>query len=435
MPRQSTSHIDSTEGVARRLREAREARGLSQSALSFRGCTTGYVSRLEAAQRAPSLQVVRQLAARLGVSEEWLARGIDETEAGIPSALRDAELALRLDQVDESERIYRTLGDGSPTGAVAVRIAVGLGQIAYRRDDLDDAIEHLEHALELEPDLWDQAALDVLGRAYFRRGETEAAIAVFRRAHARAEEDGDPSARLRFAVLLANALTDVSAFAEASRLLADVLEHVKRGDPLSLARVYWTQSRLHTQQHEHDAAARYARKALELLDLTEHTYYRGKAHHLLAFAELDAGNPETALQLLADSRRLLGAQATPSDVGELDLETARALAMLGRPEEAASLAMRAAGELGNEHPANLGRSYAAVAEAFAAQDEAERALELYALALELLSDPPTRYLADTCARYGELLERVGRLDEAYAVFKRGALLNAQLEQSRSMRAR
>lgn len=431
MPRQSTSHIDSTAGVGRRLREAREARGLSQSALAFPGCSTGYVSRIEAGHRAPSLQVVRQLAARLGVAEEWLARGVDEAEAGVPAALRDADLALRLDQVDEAERIYRELLAGEPSRAARVRIAIGLGQIAYVREDLDAAIEQLELALSLEPELWDHGGLDTLGRAYFRRGEVEASIAVFRRAHARAESERDPSARLRFAVLLANALTDVGAFSEASLLLADVLDHVHRGDPLELARVCWTQSRLHTQQHEHDAAARYARRALDLLDLTEHTYYRAKAHHLLAFAEIDAGNAETALELLSASRRLFGDQATPSDVAALDLETARAYALLGRADDAAALALRAAGQLRNEHPVNLGRGFAAVAEAFEARDEPERALELYALALELLADPPTRYLADACARYGSLLEEMGRLDEAFAVYKRGALLNAQLEHSRS----
>lgn len=430
MPRQSTSHIDSTAGVARRLRLAREARGLSQSALAFPGCSTGYVSRIEAAQRAPSLQVLRQLASRLGVGEEWLARGIDESESGIPSELRDADLALRLDQVDEAERIYLEVLAREPAQTARVRIAIGLGQVAYRRDDLEAAVEHLERALALEPELWDHGALDTLGRAHFRRGETEAAIAVFRRAHARAQEERDPAARLRFAVLLANALTDVGAFAEASLLLADVLDQVHRGDPLDLARAYWTQSRLHTQQHEHDAATRYARKALDLLDLTEHSYYRAKAHHLLAFAELDAGNPETALELLASSRRLLGDQATPSDVAELDLETARAYAQLGRVEAARDLARGAAGWLQREHPANLGRCYAAVAEAFEAAGEPECALELYELALELLAEPPTRYLADTCARYGALLEETGRLDEAFAVYKRGALLNAQLEHSR-----
>src|SRR3970282_919762 len=92
MARQTTTHVDSAEGVARRLRSAREAAGLSQSALSFPGCSTGYVSRIQAGQRVPSLQVLRELAAQLGISEAWLARGADDEESGISGELRDAEL-------------------------------------------------------------------------------------------------------------------------------------------------------------------------------------------------------------------------------------------------------------------------------------------------------------------------------------------------------
>ena len=309
-------------------------------------------------------------------------------------------------------------------------MAAGL-QLAFRRDDLAEATVQLERAFELEPSLWDQAAYDTLGRAYFRSGDTEASIALFRKALARAEHENDPAARLRFAVLLTNALTDVAAFAEAAELLSRIIGEVQGGDPLALAKVYWAQARLHTQQRQHDLATRYARKALELLDATEHTYFRARAFLLLAFAELDSGHPEEALRLLETGITLLGDQGTEHDRAQFHLETARALAMLGRTEEAASLAMRTAAEFRSGHPANVGRTYAALAEAFEQQAEPERALELYELALELLEDPPSRYLADTYARYAALLEQLGRQDEAFAAYKKGATLQAELGRTRS----
>ena len=428
MTRRTTTHVDSAEGVARRLRSAREAAGLSQTALSFAGCSTGYVSRIEAAQRVPSLQVIRELARRLGVTESWLARG-NEDGGSVTEALRDAELALRLDQLEEAEALYERLAAQASTSFERAGIAVGFGQLAFRRDDLAGAIEQLERALELEPELWDQAALDTLGRAYFRSGETAASIALFRRALARAERENDPAARLRFAVLLTNALTDIGEFAEATAILSQIIAEVDGGDPLALARVYWAQARLHTQQHDHEAATRYARKALELLDATEHTYYRSRAFLLLAFAELDDGHPEEALRHLEVGVGLLGDQGTAHDRAQFHLETARALAMLGRVEEAAALAMRTAAEFHSGHPANLGRTYACLADAFEQQAQYERAVELYELALELLEEPPSRYLADTYARYGALLEGLGRQEEAFAAYKRGATLRAQLERS------
>ena len=60
----------------------------------------------------------------------------------------------------------------------------------------------------------------------------------------------------------------------------------------------------------------------------------------------------------------------------------------------------------------------------------ERALELYELALEFLEELPSRYLADTYVRYGALLERVGRQDDAFSAYKKGALLQADLGRSR-----
>jgi transcriptional regulator with XRE-family HTH domain len=182
MPRQSTTHVDNPADVGRRLREARVAAGISQTALAFPGCTAGYLSRIEAGQRIPSLQVIRELATRLGVDESWLACGADGAENATETGLRDAELALRLDQLDEAEQLFDELLDEVSSDSERWRLAAGLGHLAFRRDELESAIEHFEEALRIEPDLWDEAALDALGRAYFRTGDTESSIALYRAA-------------------------------------------------------------------------------------------------------------------------------------------------------------------------------------------------------------------------------------------------------------
>ncbi len=410
------------------MRQARKAAELSQTALAFPGCTTGYISRIEVGARVPSLQLIRELASRLGVSESWLARGT-EKEADVSAVLRDAELALRIGQLEEAERLYRS---AEPmTAHESALVAVGLGQLAFQHDDLPGAIEAFESALELEPELWHQSALDSLGRAYFQTGDTETAIALFRRALTRAGAETDPAARLRFAVLLANALADVAAFAEAARLLAEILQEVDGGDPLALARVHWTQARLHTQQHDHEAASRHARRALELLNATENTYYRARAHHMLGFAELDSGNPEEALRVLETGLALLGDLGTPHDRAQFHLEIARALALLGRSDEAAALAMQTASEYRTGLPANVGRSFATLAGIFEDKGDQERALELYELAVELLEQPVSRYLADTLARQGALLEQAGRREAAFDAYKRAATIQAELERART----
>lgn len=75
MPAQLDGHIDSALQFGKRLRERRLNLGMRQGDLSTQGVTVGYISRLESGDRMPSLQVVRHLASRLGVDEDWLARG------------------------------------------------------------------------------------------------------------------------------------------------------------------------------------------------------------------------------------------------------------------------------------------------------------------------------------------------------------------------
>jgi transcriptional regulator with XRE-family HTH domain len=73
--RQRVNYFDDPVLLGRRLRETREAAGLSQRELSFPGCTAAYISRIEKGERVPSLQLIREFAVRLGVSEAFIAYG------------------------------------------------------------------------------------------------------------------------------------------------------------------------------------------------------------------------------------------------------------------------------------------------------------------------------------------------------------------------
>jgi transcriptional regulator with XRE-family HTH domain len=89
------SHVDDPAAVGRRLKEARVAAGLSQRRLSFPGCSAAYISRLEAGERVPSLQLLRKLALKLDADEEYLATGVERI-AQTPPELVDAEVERRL---------------------------------------------------------------------------------------------------------------------------------------------------------------------------------------------------------------------------------------------------------------------------------------------------------------------------------------------------
>ncbi len=417
MPRSLTTHIDSPAELGTRLRSARETAGFSQRQLAFDGCTAAYISRLEAGARVPSLQMVNELAVRLGVSSQWLATGVDASFAE-PTDLLEAEVALRIGDVDEAERLYRArLQPGDPCRAAAI---AGLGQIAFRAERFEQAIELLSEALALNGGkaLADPSAVDSLGRAFARTGDRESAISVFRTAVTEAQAADASVENMRFTILLANALIDNGAHGDAERLLAGVISlAAELQDPIASARVYWSQSRLHGVRGEASLAARYARRALDILERTENTSYVAMAHHLLAFAEIEAGNGQAALDLLERGRTLLGSEMTETDAVMFSIERARALVLLGDVHEAARAGAVAFDLLDVMPPGDRGHAYVTLADVFVAVGDIERARALYGAGLDLLVEHGKPRVIEAGRKYADLLEAEGDTAGALRVLR------------------
>lgn len=426
MPRRKSTHVDDPVEVGRRLREARERAGLSQRQLSFLGCSPAYISRIEAGDRIPSLQLLREMGRRLGVTEDYLAMGKERVDER--AGLMDAEIALRLDEPEEAGKMFREALEFSGNADERARALAGLGQLAFRQGNPREAITRLEEARRVVPDdLPDHPAwADTLGRAYSMLDNLDAAIVIFRESLDAAEQRNDPVESVRFAVLLANALIDKTDFAEAERLLEQTLERGPDSrDPIFRARIFWSHSRLHALQNNTTAAARYARRALELLELTEHTYYAALAHQLLAHIEIDRKHPTEALELIRNGIAMLADSGTKVERALFRLEEARALLQLGEREEAASIAMESVGPLADASPFDAARGYMIVAEVFEELGDREKAREIYELAAEILSPMPSRYILEVYEKLAALLESEGRKDEALAVLKKAVKVQSE----------
>jgi tetratricopeptide (TPR) repeat protein len=423
MSKRGWPHVDEPAAVGRRLKEARLAAGMSQRELSFPGCTAVYICRIERGDRVPSLQVLRELSRRVGVDEGWLATGAASADT---DPLLEADVAFRLDQRELAEHLYTEALETAPTRAVRGRALAGLGQIDFVAGRVEDAIGRLEEAREsLGDSLVDHPQLaETLGRAYALRNEYELALAVLETALEQARERGDVRAEARFAVLLSNSLIDNGSLPEARVLLGKTISRMD-GEPDALlqARIYWSQSRLHTAEQNSEAAARFARMALAALELTDHAAYAARAHHLLAYIELERGNPEEALELLERGYPLVMRSGEPQSQALFRLEKARALAKLGRSEEAIGLAMEVAGALADRNRTDAGRAYAVAAEVYANEGDRARALELFELAAEHMNETPI-YHVDVYSRMAELLEAEGRKDEALELLKQAVGLQA-----------
>lgn len=394
---------------------------MSQRQLSFEGCSPAYISRIEAGERIPSLQLLREMGRKLGVSEDWLATGLDRDLLAEDRTLIDAEIALRFNELDEAEGLYAKVLESGDTANQRARALAGLGQIAFERGDPRRAVEALEQALSLSGvEAADQPSLvDTLGRAYAMLDDVEPAIRLFRQSLERANARRNQPEAVRFGVLLADVYIDNREFAEAERVLTKTVEKAQSArDPVFRARIYWSLSRLHALQSEADAAARYARKALELLELTEHTTYAARAHRLLAHVELDRGNAAEALDVLDRGLPLVREAGSAVDEALFELERARALAKLDRGSEATQLAERSIEALTDASPGDAGRGHTVMAEMYDELGDRDEAITRYERAVEILSLSPNRHLFDVSARLADLLEAEGRKDEALMVLKK-----------------
>jgi tetratricopeptide (TPR) repeat protein len=420
MPRQKSRHVDDPAAVGERLKAAREAAGLSQRQLAFPGCSPAYISRIEAGDRIPSLQLLRELGRRLRVTEDYLATGRDARFEAF--SLLEAEIALRLDDVSRAAELYREALASAASPAERSHAEEGLGHLALRQGEPREAIALFERALVSSglEECERPGLAESLGRAYALVGEFEPCVAIFERCLAAAERTGDSIQAIRFACLLGYALSDAGDFARAEEVVGPALAAGRDSfDPYMRARVYWSKAKLRVDQGDAEGASRYAYQALAALELTEDLHYTGLAHQLVAHIELERGKAEEALAHLEEGWPLLERSGTPIEQAQFKVEEVRALARLGQRERAEELAMEIAHLLVDADATDTGRVYAVLAEVARDLGDEPQARERYERAVEFLErNAPNKYLVDVYARLADVLEAEGRADDAYAYMKK-----------------
>src|SRR3954471_1632565 len=278
MSKRGWPHVEDPAAVGTRLKGARLAAGLSQRELAFPGCTAVYICRIERGDRVPSLQVLRELARRAGVDEEWLATGSTRVDA--VDQLVEADVALRLDQLELAEHLYTQVLDGAADPVRRARALGGLGEIDLNAGRLEDGIARLEECRSLLGDALPEhpGIVDSLARAYGLRSEYDEAIGLLEHALESARARTDEQSESRFSILLANTLIDSGNLSSARELLGRAVgKAADATDPIMQARLYWSQSRLHSAESNGEAASRYARMALAAIALTENVGYAARA--------------------------------------------------------------------------------------------------------------------------------------------------------------
>lgn len=414
------------ETIGQRLKRLRLERGLSQRELAAPGVSYAYISRIEAGTRQPSVKALRKLAAKLGVSADYLETGSElDPAAARELRLSDLELAIRLGDADGAESaLEELLADalGAADGNSTFRARVALATVRDGRDDHAGAIELLEAALEDEP-FQPAERVDVYGdlaRVYASAGRPADAVHLLERCLEGAE--GFAASEARYAVLLSYALTDVGEIARAEEVARSAMQRMRdTDDPYMRVRLYWSIARLAAQEGRGATALSNVRKAIALLETTEDALNLARAHILASAIYLERRDSAHATEHLDRAHRLLGISPSNDDLVEMLIQRSRIAALAGDHESAVALARDALAIDGQ--PADRGHALAALADGLALKDEIEPANDAYREAVGILeSEGRWHPAANACRAWGHMLRTSGKEADALDVLDRAAEL-------------
>jgi tetratricopeptide (TPR) repeat protein len=326
--------------IGKRLKNARLARGLTQSQLAEPEYTAAYVSTIEADKRKPSRTALEYFARKLSVDPDELATGrspglraelltryVEARKAIAGDTHSDRQLTQSLKEVAD-----RATEIGFPE--IAAKARVGLGLI---KESVGQTGAALKIYQEVEDDLADASPAmrvdAVVGRARILQARGEVALAAFLLEKLLAEMQllgiTDPSAIVRINASLIAAYSDRGLVKEAGKLGEEALELVVHVDePDRIANLYLnTGIHLKNQGHFREAedklaeAERWFSEVGFEADLAKVQMVRGMALR-------DRGGYDEARQLFAAAAETFAATGHP-------LNEARAVGAAGINERLA----------------------------------------------------------------------------------------------------
>lgn len=421
---------DGTRGVAVRLREARRRAGLSQGELAGTELSASYVSLLESGRRNATPATLEILAARLGCTVDYLARGQDAGQADrLRLAVSYAALALRNGEPRDALTQLTALTAAHPdlpaedllrVRRLRAQALEGLGELEEALCEIEDLRSLAEKARRYEEHL--RLTVDAV-RCYQEAGDVGYALDVGEAALATVRKWGlegtDTHAELASSVL--GAYYHRGDLVRAQRMAAEVLGVVgEAGSSQARAAVYWNASLLSERRDDLPAALMLAERALAV-------YAEGEDVRALARLRVAYGwlllrcmpaRPEDARRELTASREALVDVGSEVDMAYCDTELSRCELLLGRPGYALSLADSALTRLGSEPRLEQAHTTLVRARALLALDRQDEAVVTYREAARTLSGLElTRHAASAWRELADAFAQLGLLEDATLAYQ------------------
>jgi tetratricopeptide (TPR) repeat protein len=378
--------------LGQRLRQARVARGLTQSELADKRFSKQYVSQLERDQLRPTPETLAWLAERLGVDAGYLDTGVDGRDRErVESAVGRAEAAVEAHDYGEAIGILAEVrGSLPPDSAADLELRALLAESWARMyiGEMREALPLLARAREIVEDRLfsdvDRAeVLFRLGCCRYRLTSVSTALALFTEALELAERSGIPCDRLR-------------------------------------SRIFGWRSRCYRRQRDWEAAREDVERALELAEALGDPRATADAFFLGALVA-ERGGQWVAARSYAEQAKALYEQIDDrANTGKLLTTLGGLTFLLGKPDESIPLFKKAfavALEVGSDADAaqavsSLAQVHLRTGEVELAEQQARHALELLAGRVDFIDEIGNAQLV-----LGHSLLEQGQLEEAAEKFK------------------
>ena len=378
--------------LGQRVRQARVARGLTQSELADSRFSKQYVSQIERDQLRPTDATLRWIADRLEVDPQFLATGVDGRELErVESVVARGEASLEARDYAEAITLLAGVAETLPPEAapdLELRALLAESWARMYIGEMREALPLLTRARELVEDSVfsdvDRAeVLFRLGCCRYRLASVSTALALFNEALDLAERSGIPCDRLR-------------------------------------SKIFGWRSRCYRRQRDWEAAREDVERALELAEALDDRRATADAYFLGALVSERRGQWVAARSYAERAKVIYEEIDDRANTGKLLTTLGGLTFLLGKPNESIPLFKKAfavALEVGSDADAaqavsSLAQVHLRTGQLELAEQQAGHALDLLADRVDFIDEIGNAQLV-----LGRSLLEQGRLEEAEEKFR------------------
>lgn len=418
------------EAIGERIKQLRLERGLSQEALAAPSYTAAYISHLEKGKRIASEAAIAHLADKLAVTVDHLTTGRDPNRRVQLQLEVDRALArLHSGEVEEARQVFDKLRKTARReGFESVQAAAeeGLGLVEKKNRKWEQAIARFETAEEIlageAPEARTSALAERAG-CLFMLNDIPRSIHVLETHRVELESAGspDPAALLQVYSFLIPSYFEAGLRDKA----ADIAEEAHRletrvQDPEHVACLNINRAQILIEQGRRDEAMQALARAEELFRMIGWRGSAAKAAVARATAAVEAGDLDDGEAKASEALAELEGSANVLDQSRTLNLLARIARLKGNVEQAldhlASVETLLKGQRSMEvawATREAGLCQIAIGNLESAEELLREALVIYREA-----GSPAQ-IATTSAYLGDVLQKVGKAEEAIEIYRQG----------------